>query len=128
MREILCIVCPNGCRMSVEELGGELQISGNLCKRGKDFAEKEIKNPVRTLTSTVRTIFPSMPVLPVRTSAEIPKGKIFDLMRFLGGICLDKPVEIGGLVAHNALGLGCDIIATDSVPSDSILKGGFVYE
>ncbi|GHV95940.1 molybdopterin oxidoreductase [Spirochaetia bacterium] len=120
MREILCIVCPNGCRMSVDEAApkGELLVSGNLCKRGKDFAEKEIKNPVRTVTSTVRTIFPSAPVLPVRTSAEIPKEKIFDLMRFLGGICLDKPLETGEIVAHNVLGLDCDIIATGSIPKE----------
>jgi CxxC motif-containing protein len=107
--------------MSVEELDGELLVSGNLCKRGIDFAEKEIKNPVRTVTSTVRTIFPSTPVLPVRTSAEIPKGKIFELMRFLGGICLDKPLETGGVVAHNVLGLGCDIIATGSIPKERLL-------
>jgi CxxC motif-containing protein len=101
--------------MKVEEAGGELSVSGNFCKRGKDFAEKEIRNPVRTVTSTVRTVFPFAPALPVRTSAEIPKGKIVDLMRFLGGICLDKSLETGDVVAHNVLGLDCDIIATGTI-------------
>jgi CxxC motif-containing protein len=118
MREIICIVCPNGCRLSVTEHSGEIgeiKVSGNQCKRGVDFARAEITNPTRTLTSTVRTSFPAVPVLPVRTAGEIPKGKIRETMRFLNTITINRPLGIGDAAAENVLGLGIDVIVTSNV-------------
>ena len=73
-----CIVCPNSCRLDARlEAGPEgVIVRGNRCKRGEAFAQAELTNPVRTLTTTVCTVFPWAPVLPVRTDAEIPKDKI----------------------------------------------------
>ena len=36
-RELTCIVCPVGCRITAEIDGGELRISGNSCKRGEVY-------------------------------------------------------------------------------------------
>jgi CxxC motif-containing protein len=120
MKTILCIVCPNGCRISVEKSaeGSGYAISGNKCQRGIDFAIAEITNPMRTLTTTVSTSFPSVPVLPVRTAGEIPKGKIREAMNYINAITVSRPLGIGEIVAENILGLGVDIIATSD-----ILKG-----
>jgi CxxC motif-containing protein len=115
MRELICIVCPNGCRLQVEEQGGELLITGNLCKRGLAFAEAEITHPTRTVTSTVRTAFPDVPVLPVRTDGEIPKGKIPELMEVLRGLTIQRPLKIGETVVENLLGLGVNLIATSNI-------------
>ncbi|MDR2021141.1 MAG: DUF1667 domain-containing protein [Treponema sp.] len=115
MREILCIVCPNGCRLRVEENGGELRVAGNRCGRGIDFARAEIAGPMRSVTTTVRTGFPEVPVLPVRTGGEIPKGKILELMQFLDGVVVRKPLGIGEAAAENILGLGVDMIVTSNV-------------
>jgi CxxC motif-containing protein len=115
MRELVCIVCPNGCRLQVETDQGSIQVTGNKCKRGLDFARGEITNPVRTLTSTVRTSFPGVPVLPVRTDGEIPKGQIPALMRFLGTITVEEPLGIGAVAAENPLNLGCNIIVTSNI-------------
>jgi len=120
MKTILCIVCPNGCRLSVEkstEAEGYV-ISGNKCKRGIDFAIAEITNPMRTLTTTIRTSFPGVPVLPVRTAGEIPKGKIREAMNCINAITVSRPLGIGETVAENILGLGVDVIVTSD-----ILKG-----
>jgi len=120
MKTILCIVCPNGCRLSAEKSaeGSGYAISGNKCKRGIDFAIAEITNPMRTLTTTVRTSFPGVPVLPVRTAGEIPKGKIREAMNCINVITVNWPLGIGEIVAENIPGLGVDIIATSD-----ILKG-----
>jgi CxxC motif-containing protein len=115
MKTILCIVCPNGCRLSVEEGADGLVVSGNQCKRGLDFAVAEITNPTRTLTSTVRTSFPGIPVLPVRTNSEIPKGKIRDLMNLINTVTVSRPLGIGETVVENILGLGVNIIATSNI-------------
>jgi len=120
MKTILCIVCPNGCRLSAEKStkGSGYAISGNKCKRGIDFAIAEMTNPMRTLTTTIRTSFPGVPVLPVRTAGEIPKGKIREAMNCLNAITVSRPLGIGEIVAENVLGLGVDIIVTSD-----ILKG-----
>ena len=117
MKTILCIVCPNGCRLSAEKSAGGsgYAISGNKCKRGIDFAIAEITSPMRTLTTTVRTSFPGVPVLPVRTVGEIPKGKIREAMNYLNTITVSRPLGIGETVAENILGLGVDIIATSDM-------------
>jgi CxxC motif-containing protein len=99
----------------VEKRGECLIISGNQCKRGAAFAEAEITNPTRTLTTTVRTVFPQAPVVPVRTRGEIPKDKIREVMAFLNTVTIREPLEIGAAVVENVLGLGRDVIVTSDV-------------
>ena len=48
--ELTCIVCPMGCRITVENAGGEYRVSGNTCKRGETYAIQAITCPMRTLT------------------------------------------------------------------------------
>ncbi|MEA5051711.1 MAG: DUF1667 domain-containing protein [Oscillospiraceae bacterium] len=114
-KEFVCIVCPNGCRLTASGDGGELRVTGNLCPRGKAFAEAELTNPVRSLTTTVRTVFPDRPVLPVRTAGEIPKGKIPEAMAFLRGFTLARRARCGEVIVRDLLGTGVDVIATDAV-------------
>jgi CxxC motif-containing protein len=122
MKELLCITCPNGCRLKVEQTQNGFIVSGNRCKRGEDFAITEMTNPRRSVTSTVRTIFPAVPVLSVRTAGDIPKGSITDLIRLLGSITIRKPVGIGETVIQNALGTGIDVIATSDILKDEVVK------
>lgn len=115
MRELVCIVCPKGCTMHIEEENGEFRVTGNTCKRGAQFALSEMTEPKRTICTTVRTAFPEAPVLPVRVSAEIPKDKIFDVMREINAVTVEKPVGRGEVVLANVLDLGVDIIATSDL-------------
>jgi CxxC motif-containing protein len=112
MKEMVCIICPNSCTLSVEENKGDIVVSGNQCKRGEAFAKAELTHPMRTISSTVRTVYESVPVLPVRVSAEIPKERIFDVMKEMNKILVDKPVDRGEVLLSNVLSLGVDIIAT----------------
>ena len=115
MKELVCIVCPRGCRMQIAEENGNLTITGNGCKRGAAFAESEIRDPRRTICTTVRTAFPGVPVLPVRVSAEIPKDRIFDVMREVNRVTVTTRAGRGDIILKNVLGLGADIIATSNV-------------
>jgi CxxC motif-containing protein len=114
MKEIVCIICPNSCRLQIET-EPELKVSGAKCKRGVEFAEQEILNPRRSLTTTVRTIFPDYPVLSVRSSGDIKKELIFPVMREIRGFVLRKPVRIGEVVIPDILQTGVDIIATSEI-------------
>jgi len=112
MKQIICITCPIGCRITVNEKDGENILSGNKCTRGAEFANAELTFPVRSLTTTVRTAFPDMPVLPVRTSIDVPKESITRIMRKLSKVTVTKKIGIGETVVANITGTGCDIIAT----------------
>jgi CxxC motif-containing protein len=63
----------------------------------------------------VRTSFPGVPALPVRTDGEIPREQIPALMRFLGTIIVQEPLGIGAVVAENPLNLGRNIIVTSTI-------------
>lgn len=121
MKQITCITCPIGCRIAIEVIDGQYSFSGNRCEKGKEFAKTELTSPVRSLTTTVWTAFADMPVLPVRTSGEVPKEKIKEIMRELSKIKITEKIGIGETVAANILGTNCDIIVTsDMLRSESL--------
>ena len=117
MKEIICIVCPNGCTLNVEKNGEEITVTGNKCKRGEEFAVSEMTRPMRTICSTVKTDRADIPVLPVRVSADIPKEKIFAVMDEINAVTVTAPLKRGDTVIKNVLGLGADVIATSDILS-----------
>lgn len=116
MRELICIVCPKGCHITVENEGKDsFSASGYSCQRGKEYAFNELHNPVRTITTTVVVENASYERLPVKTSVPVNKGMVFDICRFLNGIKVKAPISIGDVVVKNVLDSGADIIATRSM-------------
>lgn len=112
MKEMTCIVCPNGCCLKVENINGEYTVTGNQCKRGAQFAVSEMTHPVRTICSTVATIWPEVPVIPVRVSEEIPKEEIFRVMEEINHVTIREPFGRGDVVIANVRNLGADVIVT----------------
>lgn len=115
VKEMICIVCPRGCNLIADDREGTLKISGNACKRGEKFAFDELNCPMRSLTSTVKTIFPHMPYLPVRTRKEVKKESLPIILQTLRKFTLQKPVHCGDIIIPNIAGTSCDIIATRSI-------------
>ena len=120
MKQLVCIGCPRGCRLTVEEKDGEYLVTGNTCPRGKAFAISEMTAPKRTICSTVKTVFAGCPVLPVRVSDDIPKEKIFDVMREINAVTLRERIGRGDVVIENVLGLGVDVISTSDLLKQNI--------
>lgn len=116
-RELICVSCPIGCALKVElSEGGEvLNVSGNNCKRGAQYAVSECTNPERVLTSTMRVKGGKLPVVPVKTSVPIPKGKMFDCMAVINAEVVDAPVKMGDVLINNICDTGADIVATNEV-------------
>jgi len=111
-KEYICILCPRGCHVSVDESG---KITGNFCARGIKYVQTEMNEPKRTLTTTVKTIFPEMPRISVKTSAPVPKDKLFAIMEQLNEVLLDTPMSIGEIVLPDVLHTGVDVILTKSL-------------
>lgn len=120
MKEFSCIGCPRGCLLHIEEENGELIVTGNSCPRGKEFAISEMTAPKRTICSVVKTVFEGVPVLPVRVSEDIPKEKIFDVMREINSVLLTERIGRGDVVIENVLGLGVDVISTSDLLKQNI--------
>ena len=115
-RVLTCIGCPLGCAVTVSMNQGEVvSVEGNTCKRGDDYARKEVTNPTRIVTSTVRVIGGKEVTVAVKTRSDIPKDKIFDCVRALKGVAVQAPIAIGDVVVENIAGTGVDMIAASSV-------------
>lgn len=110
MKELICIVCPNGCRLKVDE-NHSFAVSGHKCPRGEAYGREELICPMRTLTSTVRLEGAALPRLPVKTDRPIPKAKLAEAMKCLDGILIRSPVKRGDLICENIADSGADLIA-----------------
>lgn len=116
-KELVCICCPLGCSLTAEiEESGEVRISGNTCNRGADYGKKEMTNPTRTLTTTVRVRDGILPALSVKTQDGIPKNKVLECIRSLQEVEVEAPVHIGDIVLADIAGTGIDVVATKEVP------------
>ena len=117
----LCIGCPLGCRLEVEESADHeiVEVRGFSCKRGERFALQEHTNPQRWVTTTVGVHGGRFARLPVRTAEPVPKALVGDLCAELRRITVVAPVTMGDIVLAGALDTGVDVIATrDMGPTD----------
>jgi CxxC motif-containing protein len=116
VKELTCVVCPVGCKIKITHDGEKIEsVEGNRCDRGYNYAVQEIKNPLRTLVTSVKVNNGNYPLASVRSSKEVPLNKINDLMDIIKNTKVDAPVKKGDVIIKNPLDLGADIIATRSV-------------
>ena len=112
MKEFTCIICPRGCRLQVDD---NMNVTGNTCPRGKDYAISELTNPVRSITSSIRVRNRDDLLVSVKTSGQIPKGKIFEVMEEINKLSVNAPTRIGDIAKKDILGLGVDILITKNI-------------
>ena len=111
-RKITCIMCPNGCPVTVRfnTDGSIADISGNRCQRGYDYAYNEVHHPVRTLTSTVKTV--GGRIFAVKSSVPVPKELLFDIMAEINRARPCDSLAFGDVVISDVCGTGADIVVT----------------
>ena len=114
MIDLICITCPRGCHLKVDE-ENDYAVSGNACPRGAVYGKNEILNPVRVVTSTVKTSVKAESRCPVKTNGAIPKGKMFEAMRLLDDIVLDAPINVGDVVIADLFGTGIDFVTCKEI-------------
>jgi len=116
-KEITCIICPNGCSLEIEtdSSGNFLSVSGELCPRGKGYAEQEVSDPRRTIATSVRLLGGELPLASVRLTKPVPKVRIFDIMKEIRSVKIWAPAVTGTVIIHNILGLESDVIVTKDV-------------
>ena len=110
--ELTCIICPRGCHLHVDD---NLNVTGNACPRGAAYGAQEIRDPRRTLTSTVKTNSKMLRVCPVKTSTTIKKGDQFKVMAELNKLEAKVPIALGQVLVSNIADTGADLIATREI-------------
>lgn len=117
-RNLICIGCPMGCPLTVElENGAVARVTGNTCPRGDAYARKEVTHPTRIVTSTVRVTGGALPAVSCKTRGDVPKDRIFAVVRALKDVEVPAPVAIGQVLLEDAAGTGVAVVATKNVPA-----------
>lgn len=114
MTNIICITCPKGCHLQVDE-NNDYAVTGNNCPRGAEYGKNELLHPVRVITSTVRISGASIPRLPVKTDKPLPKERMFDCMDLINRLHIQSPVQVGQILAENLFGTGVNLVAAKTL-------------
>jgi CxxC motif-containing protein len=118
-QELVCIVCPNGCRLTVTPAGKGMIVTGHGCKRGESYGAEEATDPKRVVTAVVRTDSSQWPCVPVKTGTAVGRKKIPTLLKYLYSLRVRLPVRRGEFVLKNYNNEGIDIIYTRTLPPDA---------
>jgi len=111
VNEFICTVCPSGCLLKAQ---GE-NIGGYSCNRGLSYAQKELTDPRRSISGSVRIRGALQNALPVKTSAPIPKHLLLEAAKLLCSITVSAPVKAGDVIVSDILGTGISFVATRSM-------------
>lgn len=111
-RELVCISCPIGCRLTVTLEGETVTVSGNQCPRGEVYGTEEMLAPRRVVTATVATDSSVVPRLPVRTTGPLPKEHIDELLNRAYHVTVELPVKRGQVIIGDVMGTGIDLVAS----------------
>ncbi len=112
MKELVCICCPRGCQLTIDENG---KVSGNFCQKGKEYALEETRAPKRVLTTFIRVSNRKDTMLSVKTSGAIPKEKMNELMAYINLVKVRAPISLGDVIVSDILGLGVNLVATKNI-------------
>lgn len=104
-----------GCQLTVEIDGDEVTVTGNSCPRGAVYGKNEVTAPTRIVTSTIVVNGGEIARVSVKTATDIPKEKIFHVMKAIRAAEVEAPVFTGDVLIENAADSGSDVIATKTV-------------
>lgn len=108
-RELTCIACPLGCSLVVTLEGKNvLNVVGNTCPKGKEYAINECTSPKRMVTTTV--LCENGELVSVKTSKPIPKEKVFEAMEIINSTIAKLPLTVGDVIIPDLF--GSTVVAT----------------
>ena len=124
-KHLICIGCPMSCPLELTIVDGEiLEITGNGCKRGEDYARQEYTAPSRMVSTTIACTLGLWPRLPVKTAIAVPKGKVIAVVEILHALEIKAPVRVGQVILDNVADTGIAVVATRCMPRSEISGTG----
>lgn len=102
-----------GCPLTVEVTQNEVsKVTGNTCPKGDAYARKEVTNPTRIVTSTIKVEGSRRRFISVKTKEDIPKDKIFACMQEINTIRAKAPIAVGDVLLEDVAGTKVAVVAT----------------
>jgi CxxC motif-containing protein len=112
---LTCVLCPVGCELEVCSTERGLDVQGNQCEKGIDFATEEVLYPKRNLATSIPVKGSATRLVSVRLSDRVPREKIFPILKEIAKLRPEAPVKRGQVLIPDVLGSGVDVIATRTV-------------
>ena len=91
-------------------------MTGNSCPRGAKYAVQEMEAPERVVTSTVRVVGGSSPLVAAKTASPVPKGSVPACLDAIRALAVPAPIAVGQILAPDFAGTGVSLVATSEVP------------
>lgn len=109
--KLTCLVCPVSCELEVSGKNEtDFNVTGNRCPRGIVFARDELLSPKRVVTLSVP--FFGGKRLALKTSAAVPKDKIFEVINEMKKAAPSANASVGDVLIEKVLGLSSNIVVT----------------
>lgn len=109
---LTCGLCPVSCELEARRHGGDLEIRGNQCEKGVDFAREEILHPKRNLATSVPLAGTDSRMVSVRLSAPVPRTMMGPVLAEISRLRPRSPIRRGDILLRDVSGTGADVIAT----------------
>ena len=115
IKKFICISCPIGCILEAT-IDKTIKIDGAGCKLGIDYGLKECNDPRRIVTTSIKLPQGAThKMLSVKTSSDIPKDKIEDVVKVIKAHEPKSSYKVGDIVIEDIMGLGVNIVATRNI-------------
>ena len=108
-KEIICTECANRCHLMVEQVNGEIIVTGNHCPRGLKSGAEEFLGERVTVHGFVRC---GEGKIPVQTSKPVAKGMVYKVTLAIKRVKAEAPVKVGDVLAENIGNSGADLIVS----------------
>lgn len=113
VRELICVVCPGGCRLAV---GTRLEkVTESTYKRGEIYRLDEVKDPTRIVTLTVKMNGCDNIAIPAKTKEPTPEGMIFDVMKETNEASVKLPIKVGDATIEGVPGTDVSMVSARTV-------------
>lgn len=116
--ELVCISCPVGCSLVVTISEDGDAVKGNKCRLGAVYGVKEVKDPRRILTTSIKVYHESKDsfrMLSVKTDGDIPKGRMMECLAVIKSLDCRGNIQVGDVLIENILDFGVNVVATRQI-------------
>ncbi len=118
--DLVCLACECSCNLAINIYNSKIiSITGNKCKNGISYANKECIIPSRVVTTIITVANGSTRTVPVKSEIDVPKSLIFSILKELKDLTVTAPINTGDIIKENICNTGVNIIATKSVEISS---------